>query len=365
MDKKVIPKPTPFSSDLQNKIDILRAFMRPINLGNLSFSSPLLLAPMSSITTPPYRQLMQDLGVGGTISELISCHGIKHGNDRTKNMLQVWKTEKNLGLQLFGEDAPTLQYAAQVAQEYGPDFIDLNMGCPVKKVVTRGSGAALLKDPQKLGPFFRQIKKDLQIPLTIKIRIGWDEDMINAHEVIHVAKEEGIEFVSIHGRTRAQKYQGFANWTYLEELPEKSFLPLVGNGDLFTSEGVKERLQKTSMQALMIGRGALRNPFIFLESYDEKNEFYFTANCYYEVIQRLYYYLESHMKNPRHLLIQLRKFLLWFSSGFSKSVRFREVIFATQDPKDLLKQAEDYFLSLGRMQKTLKNHHQFMQGGHG
>ena len=142
---------------------------------------------------------------------------------------------KNMGLQLFGEDADAMAKGATVAQEFNPKFIDINMGCPVRKVVTKGGGSALMKEPAKLGELFSKVKKAIEIPLTIKIRTGWDSESINAPEVIRIAKEEGVEFVAFTGEP-AQQYQGFANWTLLESFAELAPLPIIGNGDLHTAK---------------------------------------------------------------------------------------------------------------------------------
>ena len=280
----------PFSPQLQKKIDLLKLKRRPTKLGRIDFASPLILAPMAGICTIPFRLLMEDLGAGGTVSELVSCHGINHGNDRTLSMLKIDPREENVGLQLFGEDPESMAKAAKVAQEYNPKFIDINMGCPVRKVVTKGGGSALLKEPQELIPYLKAIKEVLHIPLSIKIRTGWDDDSINADEVVKIANDLGIEWVAIHGRTRAQSYAGHANWDYIEELTQNSPLPLIGNGDLHQAYQVKERLEKTHCKALMIARGSLRNPFIFLESYIENEEIAFNGADYFEVIQRLNQY---------------------------------------------------------------------------
>jgi nifR3 family TIM-barrel protein len=200
---------------------------------------------------------MEDLGAGGTVSELISCHGINYGNHRTLEMLKIHPLERNVGIQLFGEDGESMAKAAEVAESYGPKFIDINMGCPVNKVVTKGGGSALLKEVQNLAPMFEKIRSRLKIPLSIKIRTGWDSTSLNADEVLNIAHNSGIEWVAIHGRTRTQQYTGLANWNYIEGLTEKKKLPLIGNGDLHHPYGVSERLQNTSCEALMIARGAL------------------------------------------------------------------------------------------------------------
>ncbi len=355
-----------FTLALEQKIKTLKSRARPVLLGKIQFNSPLLLAPMSAICTAPFRVLMETLGAGGTVSELISCHGINHGNERTLKMLKRHPLEKTMGLQIFGEDAEAMAKAASVVETFRPDFIDINMGCPVRKVVNNGGGSALLKDTKKLSSFFKTIKKSISIPLTIKIRTGWDQDSINALEVIHIAKNEGIEFVSLHGRTRAQQYKGLADWGLLEKIKKQSPLPLIGNGDLHTDLLVRKRLEETLCDALMLGRGPLRDPFIFLKSYLLPDDhFSFSAQDYFEIILFFNGLMEQQDLKPRHRFIQLRKHIIWFAHGFSNVTTFRQACFQAKNINDLMKISEDYFLNLKNSQKLISQNEVFMAGGHG
>ena len=245
-------KSRPFSPELSQKMENFRVHAKPIKLGQIEFGSKLLLAPMAGICNIPYRLLMEDLGAGGTVSELISCHGINYGNARTLDMLKIHPLERNVGIQLFGEDSDSMAKAAEVAESYGPKFLDINMGCPVAKVVTKGGGSALMKEIEALAPLFEKMRSRMKIPLSIKIRTGWDSNSRNAKEIIKIARESGIEWVAIHGRTRTQQYTGLADWEFLEALNEDKKITLVGNGDLHHPYGVSERLQKTNCDALMI-----------------------------------------------------------------------------------------------------------------
>ena len=355
-----------FSSSLQGKIDTLKIRRPAIKLGNIDFSSPLLLAPMSAICNAPYRLLMEDLGAGGTVSELISCHGINYGNERTRHMLKLFPRENHVGLQLFGEDGKAMAQAAQVAQEFAPKFIDINMGCPVRKVVTKGGGSALLKDTSKLGAFFGEIKKAIDLPLTIKIRTGWDSDSINAPEVIRIAKEEGVEFVAIHGRTRVQQYQGQANWDLLESIAMTSPLPVIGNGDLHTSFLTKQRLKATRCQALMLGRGPLRDPFIFLTSFlNDGEDITFSGSDYIEVVNRLYQYQIDYAANDRVMLTQMKKFIVWMSAGFPGVAKFRGLVFSSKDVDEVMRVSEEFFIQFSEQDKDIDHSKSFMDGGHG
>lgn len=358
-----------FSPELTQKLEKYKSFQKPIKLGQIHFDSKLILAPMAGICNIPFRLLMEDLGAGGTVSELISCHGINYGNERTLDMLKIHKLERNVGIQLFGEDADSMARAAEVAESYGPKFLDINMGCPVTKVVTKGGGSAMMKEIEKLAPLFEKMRSRMKIPLSIKIRTGWDANTRNAKEILKIAQNSGIEWVAIHGRTRTQQYTGFADWEFIENLNEDKKLPLIGNGDLHHPYGVSERLQKTQCDALMIARGALRNPFIFLESLDpqyaSQKRSEFSGKDYWEVIQRLHVYCAETFPEERTTLVQLRKLVVWFAAGFPHAAAFRSQIFSCQVLEDCMKIAEDYFLSLGNSQKFINYDEVFMSSGHG
>lgn len=360
---------TPFGPELSSKLEQFRNLATPTKLGSINFSSRLLLAPMAGICNVPYRLLMEDLGAGGTVSELISCHGINYGNQRTLEMLRIHPREKNVGIQLFGEDSEAMSRAAEVAESYGPKFLDINMGCPVAKVVTKGGGSALMKEVVALAPLFEKMRSRMKVPLSIKIRTGWDANTRNAKEVIKIAHESGIEWVAIHGRTRTQQYTGLADWSFLEDLNTEKPLPLIGNGDLHHPYGVSERLRLTQCDALMIARGALRNPFIFLESLDPhyaaQKKSIFLGRDYWEVICRLYKYTTESFADERAVLVQIRKLVVWFAAGFPHAAAFRSQIFGCQDLNDSMRLAEDYFLSLGSSQKFINYDEVFMSSGHG
>lgn len=359
----------PFSPELTEKLKLFSNKAEKTKLGSIPFDSKLLLAPMAGICNIPFRVLMEDLGAGGTVSELISCHGINYGNQRTLEMLKIHPRERNVGIQLFGEDTESMAKAAEVAESFGPKFLDINMGCPVNKVVSKGGGSALMKEIESLAPLFEGMRKRMKIPLSIKIRTGWDSNTRNAQEIIKIAKESGIEWVAIHGRTRTQQYTGVADWEFIENLNDIKPLPLIGNGDLHHPYGVSERLKKTKCDALMIARGALRNPFIFAESLDpeyaSKKRSIFLGRDYWEVVQRLYEYSAETFTEERTILVQMRKLIVWFAAGFPHAAAFRSQIFTCQILPDCMKIAEDYFLSLGESQKFINYDEVFMSSGHG
>lgn len=358
---------SPFSTQLQSKIDQLSKLKTSTTLGPITFSSPLLLAPMAGICTPPFRLLMEDLGAGGTVSELISCHGINYENKKTLEMLKIDEREKICGIQLFGEDGDAMARAAQVAMRSNPKFIDINMGCPVKKVVSKGGGSALMKNLENLAPFFAKVKKSVPVPVSIKIRTGWDEDTINADKIELIAKNEGIDWLAIHGRTRAQQYTGQANWDYIEWLAKNTELPLIGNGDLHRPHHAAKRLAKTNCDALMIARGCLRNPFFFLESLGEQNsnKSIFEGSDYWEIINRLYQYTCETYENERVRLVQLRKLIVWFSAGFPGVSNFRNQMFTCNNLEESMEFAHSFFVTLKDTAKQINYDEIFICSGHG
>ncbi len=354
-----------FSTELQNKINRLKDQRKAIDLGRVHFDSFLVMAPLAGITTAPFRILMEELGAGGTFSELISCHAVHHRNKKTLDMLRPDPREKNVGIQLFGEDASMMADAAVMAEEFGAKFVDINMGCPVRKVVTKGGGSALLQDPSKLYDFLVPIKKALKVPMTVKIRTGWDHSSLNADTTVKVIADAGAEFISLHGRTRSQQYSGLADWEYIEKIKEICPVPLIGNGDLHTPTITRNRINATKCDALMLGRGPLRNPFIFLESLLDDGEHYFGPKDYLEVIEYYKRLIESHYQGERAILVQLVKMIVWFAAGHEGVAKFRGNLFGSKSLDHVMDLTSAYFLGLGNRRKQINTTDPFLAGGHG
>lgn len=366
----------PIETKISNlKLQIQQKKLTTIKLGGKFLPSPLMLAPLAGISGAAWRLLMEDLGAGATVSELISGNGVSYQNKRTIEMMYIDKREQNVGIQLFGERPLALAESALLAQELGAKFIDINMGCPVRKVVKKGSGAALLRRPQELYSFLEPVKKVLKIPLTIKIRLGWSASEITAAEVIRVASDLGIEWVTVHGRTVTQQYSGHANWELIEELAQNSSIPIIGNGDLHTPQDVWARLNQSKCSGLMLGRGPLKNPFLFLEgissegilsdclsSNDSSLEVVlgaptsssrlFQLRDYWWVIKRLHKYLNETVEREAAVIVQLKKFIVWFSSGIEGAANFRGQVWKSDTAnssnnssslKELLELTEKFF----------------------
>lgn len=294
--------------------------------------NPYVLAPMAGITNAPFRLLMKELGAGVVVSELISATGMEYQSRKTFDLCHYFEEERPVGLQIFGESAQHLAEAARQLELRGVDFVDINLGCPVPKVVSKGGGSAMLRDPAKLYDTLAQVKKAIQIPLTIKIRTGWDACSINAIECVQAGAEAGVEWVAIHGRTRAQAYEGAADWELIRQVKEKASVPIIGNGDILTAEQALYRLRESGCDAVMIGRGALRDPFIFRRIAELDGRAVPVADWdYWRMITR---HLELLRKcyGDFHVGVQLRKFLTWYSAGIEGASAFRKTLY--EQPND-------------------------------
>jgi nifR3 family TIM-barrel protein len=316
-------------------------------------------APMAGISDTVFRLLMRELGAQCVVSELLSAEGLIRGGQRTRDMMQFDERERPVGIQLFGYQKSSLAEAARIVEAEGADFVDLNFGCPVKKVVCDGGGAAWLKDPVKLGELLETIKKGLRIPLTIKVRTGWDDSCKNVNEVVRVAAESGVSWVAIHGRTGAQGYSGHADWELIREVAIHSKIPVIGNGDIVTAEMAKKRIDEGYAHAVMIGRGALKNPWIFREILGEK----FETKNFIPLINR-HFDLAIEKKDRHRAFLSLKKFLAWYAAGFPNSGKFRFELFQLEDIDALRQHALTYFETIPESSKVEDNQ-PFLMGGHG
>jgi len=344
----------------------------PVQLGPFQLEHPFILAPMAGITHSPFRRLMRRLKSSMVISELISANGIEYGGAKTLELLRYHEEERVLGFQIFGEDSERLCQAAQKVEKRGADFVDLNLGCPVPKVVKKGAGSALCRDPASLGRILEKLVKSVKIPVSIKIRAGWDCNSKNASQVVQVAAEAGVQWVAIHGRTRAQGYSGLADWDLIGDVKAKSPIPILGNGDITTAEIAVQRMRTFGVDAVLIGRGALRNPFIFEQSVSLWSGEPIGAppvQRYIELIQEQRALFQEAFSS-RMAMIQARKFLSWYSAGFPGCHEFRSWLFSTPEPElsspDQFWDGAVAFFEKNDKVRDLKFMTQpFLMGGHG
>ncbi len=329
---------------------------------------------MAGITNLPFRRLMRELGASLGVSELASATGIRHGSRNTDRLLALHEAERPVGLQIFGESEADLVFGAQDVERRGADFVDLNLGCPVQKIVTKGAGAALCRNPAELGVILRAMVKAVRIPVTIKIRTGWDAGTRNALEVVRVAAEAGVAWVAIHGRTRAQGYSGLADWDFISEIKAKSSLPIIGNGDVVTAEIAVRRFRESGVDAVMIGRGALKNPFLFKDAHARLEGRAFEvgrprSQALLEILHRQKTLLDEFFP-PDLSALHVKKFLGWYATGYPGCHEFRKKIFGALSVEEVWPEAQRFFESLGRSGADESRDAQelaapFLMGGHG
>ncbi len=334
--------------------------------------NPFVLAPMAGITDSAFRSFMRHLGCGVVVTELVSATGLSFKSARTQKLMAFTEDQHPVGVQLFGDDPLHLGEAAKEVQDLGADFVDLNFGCPVPKVVKKGAGSAMMKDLPAMKKILQSVRASIQIPLTIKIRTGWEDSNRNAGEVVRLAADEGVSWVAIHGRTRAQGYSGSADWDFISEVKSQSPIPIIGNGDIVSAKMAVDRLTNSGCDGVMIGRGCLRNPFIFQQARErlaQKPET--TPMSYTEVFKLLKHYLEKSVDSDRIMQIQLKKFAAWYSSGYSGAAAFRKEIFQLKAVNEIMDFAIQYFNDNNKKHEHNNLEHadsvqdNFLMGGHG
>jgi len=322
------------------------------------------MAPLSGITDVCFRRLMDEMGAGVLISELVSAKGLLYNSGRTRRMIRVHANPGTLvGVQLFGESAEDIIEACRFVEEAGADFLDINLGCPVKKVVKKGCGAALLRDPAHLERFLYKIKTHIGLPLTVKMRTGWDDSELTIHECVRAAGNAGCEWAAVHGRTRAQGYAGQADWDLIRQVTRAAAIPVIGNGDIRDARRARLRLREADADAVMIGRGALRNPWIFRECTGELEPRH--APDRMKLVRRYLELLQS-CYDVRHTLILMRKLIVWISAGHPDSAALRRRLFTLGSVRDVTHLAEEFFAAISHLPlPQFEETEAFMMGGHG
>ncbi|MCG3212216.1 MAG: putative tRNA-dihydrouridine synthase [Anaerolineae bacterium] len=230
---------------------------------NIPVYGDVILSPMAGFSDLPYRLICREYGSAMSYTEFVSADGILHESERTFEMLKFAPSESPMVFQIFGSDETLLEEAARKIEQLGPDIIDLNMGCSVRKVAGRGAGAALLRDPAKIGRIFRRLSRALSVPVTGKIRLGWDSDSLNYLDVLRAMEDNGAALVAVHGRTKVQAYNGAANWDAIAEIKQAAGIPVIGNGDVQAAADIDRMKQHTGCDAVMVARTAIGNPWIF------------------------------------------------------------------------------------------------------
>lgn len=320
--------------------------LKKLQIGNVELDNNIILAPMAGVTDLPFRLLCREMGVGLVCMEMVSAKAIYYNNKNTDSLLELHEGEMPASLQLFGSDPDILSQMAKRLQDRPYALIDLNMGCPVPKVVNNGEGSALMKNPKLVEEILTKLVKEAGKPVTIKIRKGFDDRNINAVEIAKIAEACGVAAVAVHGRTREQYYTGHADWNIIRQVKEAVNIPVIGNGDVDSPEKAELMMQMTGCDGVMIGRAAQGNPWIFREvlHYLETGELMDrpTEAEKKEVILRHAKLLMEH-KGEYTAVREMRKHLSWYTVGLYNSARFRQSINAMESMEELIKSVDEIF----------------------
>lgn len=309
-----------------------------LKIGNVSLEGNIVLAPMAGVTDLPFRLLCKEQGAGLLCMETVSAKGIMYNNKNTKFLLTIDERERPVSLQLFGSDPDIISEQAKRIEELPFDILDINMGCPVPKIVNNGDGSALMKNPLLAGEIIEKTARAIQKPVTVKIRKGFDEEHINAVEMAHIAQESGAAAIAVHGRTREQYYSGKADWEIIRKVKEAVKIPVIGNGDVWTPQDAIDMRKQTGCDGVMIGRGAQGNPWIFKQilHYEQTGELLEKPSPQ-EVTEMILRHAKMQMefKGEYTGMREIRKHAAWYTAGYKNSAKLRGKINETETYEEL------------------------------
>lgn len=312
--------------------------MPELQIGNVKLENDLILGPMAGVTDLPFRLLCKEQGAGLLCMEMVSAKGIMYNNKNTKFLLTIDERERPVSLQLFGSDPDIISEQAKRIEELPFDILDINMGCPVPKIVNNGDGSALMKNPLLAGEIIEKTARAIQKPVTVKIRKGFDEEHINAVEMAHIAQESGAAAIAVHGRTREQYYSGKADWEIIRKVKEAVKIPVIGNGDVWTPQDAIDMRKQTGCDGVMIGRGAQGNPWIFKQilHYEQTGELLEKPSPQ-EVTEMILRHAKMQMefKGEYTGMREIRKHATWYTAGYKNSAKLRGKINETETYEEL------------------------------
>lgn len=301
-----------------------------MKIGNIELHNNIFLAPMAGITDMPFRRICKKYGAGLVYSEMVSAKGLYYNDRKTAELMQIASDERPCAIQIFGSEPDIMAEVIPKVMEYKPEIIDINMGCPAPKIANNGDGSALLKNPELVGKIVRKVSDASPVPVTVKIRKGWDENSINAVEISKIAEANGAAAVAVHGRTRFEYYSGKADWDIIHEVKKSVSIPVIGNGDIWTAEDAKRLIDYTGCDAIMVARGAQGNPFIFRQI----NELFKNGSVSYFPIakERLNQALEhaealAEHKGEERGIKEARKHMAWYIKGLPNVSRLKGELF--------------------------------------
>ncbi len=307
-----------------------------MKIGTLNIDDSVILAPMAGVTDFPYRQIIREIGCQLLFTEMVSSKGLVYDDQKTTNLLDFDRGENGLiGVQIFGSETEFMKKAAQIIEsEFKPDIIDINLGCPTLKIVKNGAGAALMKDVLQAEKVMQAVFEAVDIPVTVKMRKGWDEKNINADKIARIAEDIGINAVSIHGRTREQFYKGKADRSIIRKVKEKIDIPVIGNGDVFTPQDAETMLEETNCEGVMVARGIQGNPWLIKRANNYlDNGSLLPAPGYEEKIKMALKHLKGAVNyyGEKTGIPRMRKYIAWYLKGLPHSNMIKDKINKTRD----------------------------------
>lgn len=316
-----------------------------MKIGNLELKNKVFLSPMAGVTDLPFRLICKEQGCGLLYTEMINGKALCYDDENTKKMLKIEEEEHPVAVQIFGSEPDFMGRAAEIMNDYSNEILDINMGCPAPKVVKNGDGSALMKNPKLTEKVLKAVVKNSKKPVTLKIRKGWDDNSVNAVEIAKIAEACGISALAIHGRTREQFYTGKADWNIIAEIKNSLNIPVIGNGDVFTIEDSINMLDKTGCDAIMIGRGAQGNPWIFkrINHYMNTGEILPEPTLNEKIstaIKHLKLAVEEHGEYVA--VREMRKHIAWYLKGLRNSARLRDEINKIEDYQEVVSKLEYY-----------------------
>lgn len=320
--------------------------LKPLQIGSVTIDHGVILAPMAGVTDLPFRVLCREQGCGMVCTEMVSAKAITYKNKNTFLLTQTVPKERPVSLQLFGSEPEIMAEAARMIEHQDFDILDVNMGCPVPKVVNNGEGSALMRTPKLAGEIIRQLVQAINKPVTVKIRKGFDDDSVNAVEMAKIAEANGASAIAVHGRTRVQYYSGQADWEIIRQVKAAVNIPVIGNGDIFTPEDAKRMLEETGCDGIMIARGARGNPWIFRNIIDYLDK----GLCHgrpslEEIVSMMLRHADMHIqyKGEYQGIREMRKHVAWYTAGYPGSAKMRQAVNEVES-YDALEQLLDMWL---------------------
>lgn len=318
--------------------------MKTLKIGTVELENPYILAPMAGVTDLPFRLLCKEQGAGLLCMEMVSAKAIQYNNKNTKALLEIHPEELPVSLQLFGSDPDVISEIAKRIEELPFSILDINMGCPVPKIVKNGEGSALMKNPKLVYEIVRKTARAIQKPVTVKIRKGFDDTCVNAVEIAKIIEDAGGKAVAVHGRTREQYYSGKADWDIIRQVKEAVSIPVIGNGDVVSGESAIAIQKETGCDGVMIGRGAQGNPWIFSELLEYEQTGKMPQRPSVEAIRKMmlrHAQLQMQYKGEYLGIREMRKHVSWYTSGLPNSAKLRDEINRVDNYEELEKLLEE------------------------